>query len=68
MSSPTLIPHRPRNWKSLPHGVTTYDIRCTKGLDIRLISGLYPVVVFGQKNAVFSDSSSLFDHRYLADI
>jgi len=44
-------------------GVTTHNIGCTIGLDIRLLSGFisgfypvsYPAVEFGQNMAVFSD-------------
>jgi len=37
--------------------VTAHDIRCKKGLDIRLIS---LIVGFGQNKAVFSNFSSFF--------
>jgi len=49
--------------------VTTHDNRCTKGLDIQLISGEYPwysAVGFGRNMAaVFGNFSRflLFDHR-----
>jgi len=48
-------------------GVTTHDIRCTKGLDIRLISGRYPrylAVDIVRNIAVFRDFSIflLSDH------
>ena len=46
-------------WKYLNQWVTTHDIRCTKGLDIRLISGWYPW--YRQENiAVFIDFSRFY--------
>ena len=58
------------------HGVTTHDVRCTRGFDIRLKSGSYswyPAVGYGRNMTVFSKFFhfffwQLFTEVYSADI
>jgi len=57
----------PRNASTDFHGAITYDIRCTKGLDIRLISR-YPVYRFPTRCYGFLSEKHNFSACYFVNM